>query len=193
MTADLLADLSRIQSYAAGLQRLLEEARASSPDTARGSDRSGSVALTLGQDGLPLSLRVSPDWARKIQPPAFAGAVVEASQAALGERMAAWVSALERDGWQAKVERLQADLDTPGAASGPGTAAGTIPPAFRRAPEPVRPRPLDVVVEDALRTFDAVRLRRWWRCTAPRPTRPASPAGSGRRPRIWAASPAPGR
>lgn len=156
MSDDLLADLAQLQSYAAGLQSLLQDARASSPETAQGSDRSGAVTMTIGQDGLPLSIRVGADWARKIQPAAFGDAVVEASQAALGERMAAWVSALEREGWQAKVNRMESELATPGAATTGPAAPGAVPPAFRRTPGSPRPRPLDVVVEDALRTFDAV-------------------------------------
>jgi hypothetical protein len=155
MTDDLLADLLRLQSYAAGFQRLLREAQASSPPRAQGSDRSGSVTMIVGQDGLPVSIWVSPDWGRRIQPGAFGDAVVEASQSAQGERLAAWVDALERDGWPAKVNRLQAELDAPGATAGADPVPGEIPPAYRRAPDAPRPRPLDVVIEDALRTFDA--------------------------------------
>jgi hypothetical protein len=179
MTDDLLADLARLQSYAAGLQSLLEEARASSPQTAQGSDRSGAVTMTIGQDGLPLSIRVGADWARKIQPTAFAAAVVEASQAAQGERMGAWVTALERDGWQAKVDRLESELGTSApptpsrAQPTPGPAApGVIPPAFRRPPTAPPPRPLGIVVEDALRTFDDVERYR--------PPPPGSVQGQGR-------------
>lgn len=155
-TDDLLADLAQLQSYAARFQSLLQDARASAPETAQGSDRTGAVTLTVGQDGLPLSIRVGADWAGKIRPTAFGDAVLGAFQAALGERMAAWVSALERDGWQAKVGRLESELATTGAATQDPAAPGVIPPAFRRPPASPRPRPLEVVVEDALRTFDAV-------------------------------------
>jgi len=150
MTENLMTELSRLQRYASALHGLLQEAQAWSPDRAQGTDGSGAVSMTVGADGLPVSVCVSSDWNRRICPDAFATAVVEASRAAQGEWIASWIGALEREGWQAKADRLHASLDGPAGASGPP------PPAFRPDLAGVRPRPLSVLAEDALKEFGAV-------------------------------------
>ena len=150
MTENLTTELSRLQRYASALHGLLQQAQAWSPDSAQGTDGSGAVRMTVGADGLPVSICVASDWNRRIRPDAFAAAVMGASQAAQGEWMASWISALEREGWQAKAGRLRAGLDGPAGASVPP------PPAYRPDPAGVRPRPLDVLAEDALAAFGAV-------------------------------------
>jgi hypothetical protein len=173
MTDDLVAELSKLQRYAASLHSLVEDAQARAPEKAEGSDRSGAVSVTLGRDGLPVSIRVSPDWNRRIRPAALGDAVVAASRAAEGERMAAWTRALERDGWRAKADRLRASGYVP--PSGP--AAGEVPAAFRRERATVTPRPLGVVAEDALSAFEAAER---FRPPSPTSVRGAGQAAAGR-------------
>jgi hypothetical protein len=150
MTENMMTELSRLQRYASALQGLLQEAQAWSPDGAQGTDGSGAVSMTVGADGLPVSVRVSSDWNRRIRPDAFAAAVVEASRAAQGEWAASWIDALEREGWQAKADGLRVSLDGPTGTSGPP------PPAPRPDLAGLRPRPLNVLAEDALKEFGTV-------------------------------------
>lgn len=149
MTENLMTELSRLQRYASSLHGLLQQAQSWSPDRAQGTDGSGAVCMTVGADGLPVSVCVSSEWNNRIRPEDFAAAVVEASRAAQGEWMASWIGTLEREGWQAKADRLRAGLDGPAGASGPP------PPAYCPDPAGVRPRPLGVLAEDALKAFDA--------------------------------------
>jgi hypothetical protein len=122
------------------------------PRSAEGADGTGAVRVSIGSDGLPTSIRVEADWDRRLEPEAFGTAVVEAFQAAMGERLSEWSRTLQEDGWQTQVDRLQADVDRkPSAAT-----SGTIPPAFRRPVTNPRPRSLGELTEDMIKAFDNV-------------------------------------
>lgn len=141
---ELLAELAQLHDYAQGLQGLLATAREAAPAASSGSDRTGTVTVALGPDGLPESFQVRPDWHRTIAAAAFAGVVLEAFQAAVGERLKAWTGTLDDQGWRASVERLETDA----------RPAGRIPPAFR-CPT-TDPRSVDAVTEDMIKAFDDV-------------------------------------
>lgn len=152
MTDELMRELAQIQQYAAGLQGLLATAQAEAPRSIEGTDGTGTVRVLLDPDGLPNSFRIEPGWNRKITADGFGGAVLEAFQAAMGERLAVWTRTLEEQGWQAQADRLRVDLDEQPSASG----QGKVPSDFRHPVEDVAPRPIDQVAEDMITAFDHV-------------------------------------
>jgi hypothetical protein len=157
LTDDVLRDLRRLQQYAAGLRGLLTDADAHAPQQAAGADRTGAVSVLLGPDGLPNSVRVAPDWPQWVRPEDLGAAVLEAGQAAAGQRLAAWTEALDRTGWRSDADRLRE----------------THPPSSDTAPvitpDP-SPRPLQDLAEDVLASFDTIDL------VAAAPARGAGPA-----------------
>ena len=152
MTDELMRELVQIQQYAAGLQGLLATAEADAPRTSQGADRTGTIRAVLGPDGLPDSFRIESGWNRKITAENFGGAVLEAFQAAMGERLAVWTRTLEKQGWQAQADRLRVDLDEQPSVSG----QAEMPPAFRHPAQGVTPRSIDQVAEDMIKAFDQV-------------------------------------
>jgi hypothetical protein len=143
---DLLAELAQLHEYAQGLRGLLATAQRAAPAASSGSDRTATVTVVLGPDGLPESFQVRPGWHRTVAPAAFAGLVLEAFQAAVGERLERWTGTLDEHGWREGVDRLATD-----AGAGP---AGRIPPAL---PRPTAdPRSIDAVTEDMIKAFDDV-------------------------------------
>lgn len=165
---DLMAQFAQMQKYTAALHGLITEAQAQAPQHSEGTDQSTAVRVVLGPDGLPTSFRVEADWNRRIDPASFGGAVLEACQAAIGERLNAWTRTLQDDGWKARADRL-----TAGSAAAP--EQGRVPPAFR-SPEPaVRPRPLGDITEDVIKAFDNV----GWLAQQPPPTVGGSGSGAG--------------
>ncbi|MGX7827345.1 hypothetical protein ACTG9Q_19885 [Actinokineospora sp. 24-640] len=146
MTGDVMAELARLRHYASGLRTMLADAQSEAPSRAEGADRSGKVRATVGADGLPESFRVEAGWHRALEPSKFGAAVVEAAQAAAGERLAVWTRTLRQRGWQKKVDQLRGDDPvTP--------VVGVVPPAFRREQPP---RPLGVLAEEVMNALDGV-------------------------------------
>lgn len=130
-----LEDLESLQWRVLSVCDAINSAEAEASPSSRTSktDRTGSVTVTLGADGLPEALQVTPDWEQKVQPQKFAAAIGEAANAAMMAQM------------NTKAENLLH-------ARGQGQDSVTLP----GLPQPVRrdkPRPLDVLVEDALRLF----------------------------------------
>jgi hypothetical protein len=160
-----------LQEQASRLQQVIAEAQSSAPRRAEGADSRGAVHVRLGPDGLPDSFRVADDWHRKVSAGAFAGAVSEACVVAARQRMDAWATALQRDGWQSRVDRLRSQLDQPAAGMAGTPVSGEVPPAFAPRRPVDTPRPLDVLTDDALRVFDATASRA--------ASAPAPPQGSG--------------
>ncbi len=68
-----LLDLRR---YADRLHAILAAAQAGVTQAATGSDRSGTVTIAHGSDGIPESARVEADWLRRLPSDRFADAVV---------------------------------------------------------------------------------------------------------------------
>jgi hypothetical protein len=152
MTDELIRELSQIQSYAAGLQGLLETAQAAAPTASTGTDGSGLISVQLGSDGLPKSFRVEQNWRRRITPENVGQAVLEAFQAAVGDRLANWSRTLEQQGWRDKADELRLGSTT----ESPHPAAGQVPLAFRRPKPASNPRSIDAVTEDMIKAFDEV-------------------------------------
>jgi hypothetical protein len=144
-----MAQFGQMQNYAAALHDLINTAQAQAPQRSEGADRTGTVHVTLGPDGLPASFRVESNWTRKVKPEAFGDTVFEAFQAAIGDRLSVWGDTLADDGWQQRIDRLKGG---PASASG----QGRIPLAFRSPVQDVTPRPLDEVTEDVLKAFGNV-------------------------------------
>lgn len=106
------------------------------------------MRVVLGPDGLPESFRVAPDWHRKLAPEAFGGAVLQACEIAMRERLTAWTRTLEKRGWRVNAERLHERLDEP---------LPAVPPtAVRCAAKDARSRDLGDVAEDMIKAFNAV-------------------------------------
>jgi hypothetical protein len=149
MTDDLMAQFAKMQEYTTALHAMVNAAQSQAPSESKGSDRTGSVHVTLDTDGIPVSFRVDNRWNRNIEADSFGDVVFEAFQAAIGDRLTVWSDSLTEDGWQERVDKLQ---------GGPTGVApeGRVPPAFRKPAEEVTPRALDEVAEDALKAFDNV-------------------------------------
>lgn len=167
---DILGDLKRLRHYAAGLGDLLAELQRAAPERSEGADRSGTVRAVLGRDGLPETIRVSSLWKDRLTPWSFGGAVAEACEAAARERGTKWSQVLAKAGWQERMDRLETDSAAAAAAD-----PSPVPAAFRRGTEDIKPRPLDVLAEEAISALDAV--------TSPAARgRPQPPRGTGANP-----------
>jgi hypothetical protein len=149
-----MAQFAQIQHYAAGLRGLLADAQARAPRRAEGSDRKEAVRVVLGPTGLPEEITVAANWNSKIEAGALGGAVMEAFQAAVGERMTEWTRTLGRIGWQDKVERLKKGPVS--APPQPAAAPGQIPPAFRKPMPQAQPRPLGDLAEEMISAFGKI-------------------------------------
>lgn len=144
MTDDLIRDLSRLQNHAARLAELIETAQNAAPETITATDRTGTISVTLGPDGLPTTFRVDQHWRRRVEPSKFGQVVLEAHEVAMSRRLATWSRTLNDRGWQASVDELRASSST----------SQQIPPAFRRPERAANPRPIDAVAEDMIRALD---------------------------------------
>lgn len=135
---DLAKQFAQMQNYAAALHSLITDAEAHAPQHSEGADRSRAVRVTLGPDGLPRAFRVEAEWKRRIEPAAFGAAVVEAFQAAVGDRLATWSRTLEDGGWKAKAEQLTGDANDKAIPA----QSGRSPHAFRQPVSAIRSRPI---------------------------------------------------
>jgi hypothetical protein len=143
---DIRRDMAQLSRYAEGLEQLLADVDQAAPARSQGTDRSGMVAVAVGQDGLPEAVAVHVRWRERLPAGSLAPAVTEASQAALRERGEQWSQALERSGWPARLDRLGTGADVAG--------DPPVPAAFRRRPASAASRPLDILAEEAIRGYD---------------------------------------
>jgi hypothetical protein len=146
---DILRDLQQLSRRAAELGRVFADMQQAAPARSEGSDRSGAVAAALGPDGLPETIRVHPDWQKKLAAAAFGAAVGEACESAWRQRAATWARSLDRLGWQQRLELL---------GRGSGVAEpdrGTDPAAFVPTAGSLRSQPLNQMAEDAIKALDA--------------------------------------
>jgi hypothetical protein len=146
---DILRDLQQISRRAAELGRVFADMQQAAPAHSEGSDRSGAVTAALGPDGLPKTIRVHPDWRKKLAAAAFGAAVGEACGRAWRRRAEAWAHALDALGCQERLERLGRGL----AAAEP--EPGPDPAAFGPTVGSLRSQPLDLLAEDTIKALDA--------------------------------------
>ncbi|MFC4052829.1 hypothetical protein ACFOY4_24335 [Actinomadura syzygii] len=150
---DLNRELARFHRYAEHMRTLVGEAQSKAPPRSEGTDSAEVVHVVLGPDGIPASIRVAMDWRQRTSPQNLRSAVIEACEAAMAERLGAWTRSLQQDGWQDRMDRVQAGLD---GKSAPEPETGGLPPAFRRDPNRPPPRPVDQIAEDMIRAFDTL-------------------------------------
>ncbi|MCX4746689.1 hypothetical protein OG455_14370 [Kitasatospora sp. NBC_01287] len=150
---DILRDLQHLNTHLAGLRSALAATQEALPRRAEGTDRSKTVTVLIGPDDLPLSIEVGPDWSRRLRPAELGGAVVEAGQRAVVQRLAGWQEEAGRAAWQAVPSELP---DGGGPVAEPPVAEA--PPADLTALlgdlSQVAPRPLEELVEDVLDSLD---------------------------------------
>src|SRR5690348_4805333 len=80
------------------------------PGRVEGRDRSGTIRVTVGPDGLPESVSVEPGWLRTVGPERFASALGEAAGAAVEESNLAALTAFgEQDA--AELAELSRELE----------------------------------------------------------------------------------
>jgi hypothetical protein len=143
VTDDIVRELRDIQRVTAGLQERLGRARSAGRPQVEATDRSGAIRVTVDADGLPDSVRVDSAWRNCLEPAGFATALVEACQAAAGQRMTSWSQALHNQ----HAARHQTE---------PAAEDDPLPAALRERINQVDPRPVDKVTEDVLAAFDRV-------------------------------------
>src|SRR5262249_23720829 len=95
------------------------------PERVEATDSSGTVHVSLGPDGLPVSMHVGPGWRRGVGPEGLGSAVAEACRSATAERIAAWARMLEERGWPDAFERPHPEVGDDGT-DGAGAAAVEI-------------------------------------------------------------------
>jgi hypothetical protein len=147
---DMLRDLELLSHRGERFRQLFADLGQAAPGHSQGSDRSGAVMVVLGPEGLPDAIRVHPNWRERLPVGALAAAVAEASALALQHRQAQWAQALDKSGWQQRLD----GLDHPGGTHpGPGSSYRAAP---RRPIGRVRCQSLGDPAEDAIRRLDAV-------------------------------------
>jgi hypothetical protein len=150
MDEEFMRELRRFQQYTGALQSLLAQAQAKAPERSEGRDPSGAVQVIAGPDGFPQAIRIGDGWQRRVEATALQGAVMQAYEAAMGDRLNAWSRDLDEADWRGKVDRLENDPN-------PGEPFPEPEPAApANGPEGVTPRPLDEIAEAVLSGADAV-------------------------------------
>lgn len=144
--ASLVNDLSRIQTYAEELQRVVRTADAAAPTGAAGSDSSGVAQAEVDQTGMPTSLRVSDRWEQTLTAAELGPALVEAYQTAVQSHLEAWGDDLERQGWRFDARELEERV-----AASP---AGSPFEKFQPPPTVAAPRYVTSLLDDVMRELD---------------------------------------
>lgn len=153
---DILEELRELERRAGAIHDAFAEANAKAPSRAEGTDRTGTVRVVVGADGLPAEIEVAPGWQEVLAETEFGRAVGDAFAAATRSRMAIWSHAITTSGWRERVEDLRDDAGRP-------RSAAVDPPAVDASPADAWRRPFEDVLEDVLRDDVPV-------ATAPAPT-----------------------
>jgi hypothetical protein len=93
---ELVCRLEELQAQAESMSGVMNGARDGVAAASDGADRTRSVRVEVGQDGLPTRFQVAPDWQRRFPPAAFGSAVMEAYSVAIGARLADWAAGLRQ-------------------------------------------------------------------------------------------------
>ncbi|NEW75424.1 hypothetical protein [Streptomyces rhizosphaericus] len=152
MSEDLIRELQQFQQYAENLQHLMSDMHDQVPRSSEGTDAQGAVSVTLGADGLPESIKLASDWQRRRAAGDLGGAVVEAFESAMSDRMERWSRSLEQSGW----EERAGQLDEGRASSASATPSRPVPEISDHDVRHVLYRPVDETIEDVLTASDAV-------------------------------------
>ncbi|MBA6433483.1 hypothetical protein [Streptomyces sp. GMR22] len=152
MSEDFIRELQQFQQYAENLQHLMSDMHDQVPRSSEGTDAQGAVSVTLGADGLPESIKLASDWQRRRAAGDLGGAVVEAFESAMSDRMERWSRSLEQSGWEERVGQL----DEGRASSASATPSRPVPEISDHDVRHVLYRPVDETIEDVLTASDAV-------------------------------------
>lgn len=139
MIDDLIESLTQLHNRSASLAKFAGSALEFAPRSGTGTDRSGMISARVTEDGIPESVRIDQHWRRGIAARKFGAAVLEATHAALRDRLTAWSRTLADADWQNAAEVAPVPVAPP-------------PLADQR-----RPRSIDAVAEDLITAFDAIR------------------------------------
>lgn len=129
-------DMERLRQRGADLQARMLGLQEAAPERIEAADRTGTVRVSLGHDGLPVSIQVGDGWQDRIRPHQLGAAVAEAAQQAMSRRAEAWSTTLEH--------------------AGPGQGDPAPSPGAENLPRPSNPRSLTDIAEDVLGTLDTM-------------------------------------
>lgn len=147
-------ELDRLARYASELRDLIVDAESMAPERSEATDRSGAIRMAIGRDLQPQAITVANDWAQRLDPRAVGAAVFEAYQACTQQLSAQWSQALEHQGFEDRMERLNR-LEAETEDGPPPGASGTLPPAFQRPETLTEARSLDSIASDMLAAAEA--------------------------------------
>ncbi|WP_413103528.1 YbaB/EbfC family nucleoid-associated protein [Streptomyces sp. Inha503] len=152
MSEDIIRELQQFQQHAENLRQLMSDMHDQVPRSSEGTDAQGAVSVTLGGDGLPESIKLASDWQRRRRAEDLGGAVVEAFESAMSDRMERWSRSLEQSGWEERAGQLDDDFDSPASS----TPSRPVPEISDHDVRHVLHRPVDESIEDVLTAFDTV-------------------------------------
>lgn len=148
-------DAERLRQRGADLQARMLGLQEAAPERTEAADRTGTVRVAVGHDGLPVSIQVGDGWQDRIRPHQLGAAVAEASRQAMSRRIEAWSTTLEH--------------------AGPGQRGPAPSPGPGDSPRPSNPRSLTDIAEDVLGTLDTMLSSR-----LPPPAQPAQGTAADR-------------
>ncbi|MET0415226.1 MAG: hypothetical protein ABW022_04290 [Actinoplanes sp.] len=93
------------------------------PQHVEGTDRTGTVRVVLGADGIPTQVSVRDGWQQRLEPQELGAAVLGANNDALGSAMRAWAMAMDDGRWQHR-DQLPDGTSAPAVPGSPELAAG---------------------------------------------------------------------
>jgi hypothetical protein len=147
-------ELDRLARYATELRDLIADAESMAPERVEATDQSGAIRMAIGRDLQPATITVANDWAERLDPRALGAAVAEAYQACTQQLSAQWSQALEHQGFEDRMERLN-QLEAETENGPPPGASGTLPPAFQRPEDFAQTRSLDSLASEMLAAAEA--------------------------------------
>ncbi len=106
MSDSFFGEIDSLGRALPALRDLVARAEAMTPERVEASDRTGTLSVVLGPDGLPESMLLAPDWHRTLGVEAFEAAVAEAAQSAHAQRAAMSAHAMDDSDWMSSVERI---------------------------------------------------------------------------------------
>ncbi|QDL70464.1 hypothetical protein DNK48_14775 [Streptomyces malaysiensis subsp. malaysiensis] len=152
MSEDIFRELQQFQQHAENLRQLMSDMHDQVPQSSEGTDAQGAVSVALGANGLPEWIKLASDWQRRRPDGDLGGAVVEAFESAMSDRLERWSRSLEQSGWEDRADHIDEGL----ASSASSAPSGPLPEISDHDVRHVLRRPMDESIEDVLTAFDAV-------------------------------------